>query len=117
MIARTIFGTENLGHKGSSLYKEFGGKLHGLQHELGLRESILHPSSTDIGRTIVQHSVGLPGLEMLSDRRATLVGGNVALEGDTARDGLDRSKIDTDDEGVRRHHLGGDLTPRTWGSA
>ena len=110
-MAHTIFGTENLGNESSSLYKKFGGKFHGLQHQLGLRESVLDPSSTDIGRTIVQHGVCLPSLQMLSDGRATFVRGNITLEGDATWNGFDRSKIHSDDEAAWGHDLGGDLTP------
>lgn len=49
---------------------------------------------------------------MTPDRRATFVGGDVGLEGDTARDGLDGREIDTDDEGIRGHNLRGDLCER-----
>jgi len=70
-----------------------------------LCEGILHPGSSDVWRTIVKDSVALEMLEMLAQRRSALVRGDVALEGDASRDGLDWGEIDTDDEGMRRHNL------------
>ena len=71
-----------------------------------MREGILYPGSSDVGRTIVKDSVALEMLKMLAQRRSALVRGNVALEGDASRDGLDWGEIDTDDEGMRGHNLG-----------
>lgn len=46
---------------------------------------------------------------MTANSCTTLLGGDIGLEGDAARDGLDGSKIDTDDEGIRGHNLGRNL--------
>jgi hypothetical protein len=61
----------------------------------------------------VDDSVGLPCLEVAANGRAALVGGNVALKGDCFRNGLNWRKIDTNDQTLDRHGLGGDLHPRT----
>jgi len=109
----TVLGAEDLGDEVSVGREELGRELQGSQHKLVLRESILNPGSTDVGRTVVDDSVGLPCLEVATNGRAALVGGNVALEGDCFRDGLDWRKIDTNDQTLDRHGLGGDLHPRT----
>lgn len=54
---------------------------------------------------------------MLSNRSTALVCGDIGLEGDDTRNWLDGGQIDTDDEAVHGHALGGDLTPRSGGSA
>jgi len=82
-----------------------------LQHKLSLRKGILYPGSSDVGRTIVQDCITLEMLEMLAQRRSALVGRNIALEGNASRDRLDWGKVDTNNEGMRGHNLGGDLTP------
>ncbi|EPE02974.1 hypothetical protein F503_08851 [Ophiostoma piceae UAMH 11346] len=112
-----VLGAEDLGDKGAALDEELGGQLHGLQHELGLVERILHPGRTDVGRTIVEHGIGFPGLEVLANGGATLFGGNVALEGNNFGDGLDGRQINTDNDAAGRHGLYGDLTPGLEGLA
>lgn len=84
-----------------------------MQHKLVLGEGVLNPSSTDVGSTVVNDSVGLPCLEMTSDDSACLVGGDVSLEGDCLGNGFDGSKIDTDNERLDGHRLSCDLQPRT----
>ena len=46
---------------------------------------------------------------MTANSRTTLLGGDIGLEGDAARDGFDGSKIDTDDESICGHNLGRNL--------
>lgn len=99
-------------HKGSSLNQKLSRQLQRVEHQLGLVERILHPGGTDVGRTVVQHAVGLPCLEMAADGGAALFRRDVALEGDDLGDGLDGREVDTDDQAVGRHGLGGDLAPR-----
>ena len=49
--------------------------------------------------------------QVASNRRTAFFGGDVGLEGDAARDGLDGSEIDTDNERIGGHNLGRNL----WG--
>ena len=77
-----------------------------MQDKLGLGKGILHPRSSDVGRTIVEYRVTLEMLEMLAQRRPAFVCSNIALEGDASWDRLDWGEIDTDNEGVRGHNLG-----------
>ncbi len=95
----------------SSLDQELGGQLQRVQGQLGLVVRILHPGGTDVGGTVVEDAVGLPGLEVGADGGAALLGGDVALEGDDLGDGLDRGEIDADDDAVPGHGLGANLTP------
>lgn len=88
-----------------------------MKHKFGLVERILHPSGTDVRRTIVQHTVGLPGLQVSSYCGAALLCRDITLEGDDLGNRLDGRKIDTDDETVGGHCLGGYLTPRTGSGA
>jgi hypothetical protein len=59
----------------------------------------------------VENSIRFPGLEVGSDGGTALVGCDVALECDTAGNGLYGCKIDSDDKGIGGHNLCGDLTP------
>lgn len=45
-----------------------------------------------------QYSVGFPGFQMLTDGGPALVGGDVALEGDTAWNRFDGRQINSDNE-------------------
>ena len=53
---------------------------------------------------------------MPSNSRSALIGGDVALEGDSSWDRLDRCKIHTNNQAVRWHCLRSHLAPRPWGS-
>lgn len=50
--------------KTSSLLEEAAGQLESCQSQLCLGEGILHPSSSNIGGTIIQNTVCLPGLQL-----------------------------------------------------
>src|SRR5271170_3316024 len=51
---------------------------------------------------------------MLSDCSPALVGRDIALEGDGSRNRLNGRQVDPNDQALRRHDLGGNLTPRSW---
>jgi len=112
-----ILRSENLGDESTAFDEELGREFQRMKHKFGLVEGILHPSGTDVGRTIVQHTIGLPRLQVSSYRGAALFCRDIALEGDDLGNRLDGRKIDTDDETVLGHRLGGYLTPRTGSSA
>jgi len=88
-----------------------------MEGQLGLVERILNPGGTDIGGTVVEHTIGLPGLQVCPDGRAALLGRDVALEGDNLGNRLDRGEIDAHDDAVLGHRLGTHLTPRLLSSA
>jgi hypothetical protein len=106
-----VLGAENFGDKASTLAQEISSQSQGLQNKFCLRESILYPSGTNVGSTIVENDVCLPVFDMPTNCCATLVCCDIALESDGPRNRLDRGKVDTDNKTLRRHVLGGDLTP------
>jgi hypothetical protein len=106
-----VLGTENLGDESSALSQKLRGQLHRLKDQLCLREGILDPSGTDIGRTIVNDSVCFPMFDMRPNGSAALVRCDIALEGNDSRNGLDRSEIDTNDDTLVRHAFCRHLTP------
>lgn len=59
----------------------------------------------------MENSIGLPGLEVGADGSATFIGGDIGLEGYTARNCFYRCEIDSNNEGIGGHDLCGDLTP------
>jgi hypothetical protein len=132
-ICLLVFAAEDLGHKRASFGKKVCRQPQGLKNKLRLSESVLDPSTalssahefhfdgsffvrSNIGRAVVQDTVCLQMFDVTPDSRAALVGRDVALERNDSWDWLDRSEIHGDDEGVRRHDLSSDLTPRAWRS-
>lgn len=86
---------EDLRDECPALDEELRRELHTHEHELGLAVRVLDPGGTDVRRTVVQHDVRLPVLELAADEVATLGGGDVGGEGDDVGDGLDGYQIDT----------------------
>lgn len=101
-------------------------------------EGILNPGGTDVGSTVVQHSVtchedeqneegtdasatadvhiSFPILDFIADGRLASLGGDVLREGRTSRDRLDGRQVDTNNDGIGGHVFGGDLQPTTGSS-
>ena len=111
--AVVVLTPEDLGDKVSTFDQELGGKLQRLQNQLVLGESVLNPSGTDVGSTIVEHQVGFPVMKMRAEDVATLRGGDIGDESRDMRQRFDRVKVDTDDQRALGHVLLGDLQPST----
>lgn len=71
-----------------------------------------------LGQWSTKHlHIGLPGLESSTKSSTALFSCNILDKGDNIGQGLDGSKIDTDNQTADGHHLGCDLKPSSWGSA
>jgi len=89
-----IHAPEDLGNEGSALHEEFDRKFKTHEHKLGLAVRVLDPGRADVRRTIVQHYVRFPVLQLAPNKIATLWGGNVSGKRSNAGYGTDRNKID-----------------------
>ncbi len=92
VVVRT---SEDLCDERPAFDEELGSQFHTHEHQLRLAVGILHPGSTDVGGTIMQHDVGFPVLQLAADEVATLCGGDVGCEGDDARYWFNGYKINT----------------------
>lgn len=90
-----VLTSEDLGHKCSAFDKELHSQFQTAQHELGLRESILHPCTTDIRSTIVEYDISLPVFHMRAEELATFCASNIGGEGSHMGDRANRDEIDT----------------------
>jgi len=61
--------------------------------------------------------IGLPGLQGGAEGGSALLGGNILNKGNDVGQGLDGGQIDTDNQTLDGHHLGGDLKPSSGGCA
>ena len=91
-----VLRAEHLAYESASFFKDLGGKLQGSQRKLNLHICVEVPVGTHIGRTIIEHDIALEVLELLLNESNALGGSDIALECDTALDGLDGVQIDTD---------------------
>ena len=106
------------GNKCAFRCQEVGSQLHGIDNQGVLAGGFLSPSTTNVGRTIVQHQIKgrTPLLAHYAlDLGLTFGPGDVLLDGDGAANGSDGNQIDTDDKAADGDALNNDLHPTTWG--
>lgn len=89
-----IHAPEDLGNEGAALHEEFDRKFETHEHELGLAVRILDPCRADVRRTVVQHYIRFPILELATNEIATLRGGNISGKGSNTGYWTDGYKID-----------------------
>lgn len=90
-----ILTSEDLGNKCSAFDEELHSQFQTAQHELGLREGVLHPCATDIRSTIVEYDIGFPVFHMRAEELATFCASDIGGEGSDMRYRADRDEIDT----------------------
>ena len=98
----------------SSVFQEITGEFKGVQDQLTLCVSVLVPIGSYVWSTIIEHDIALLMFKHLLKCVITNLGGNIANERLSARYSFDLIEIHTDDSGVDRHELLGNLHPTSW---